>query len=84
MDQVIRSQKALGAALRRRRRELEFNQVEVGEKTTLRQATISGVETGAPGTRLDTLFTLLAALDLELIVRPRTKGSADQIEEISW
>lgn len=82
MDEVIRSQRALGASLRRRRRELDLNQVEVGEKTTLRQATISGVETGAPGTRLDTLFALLAALDLELVVRPRTKGRADEIEEI--
>jgi hypothetical protein len=31
---------------------------------------------------LGTLLDLTAALDLELVLRPRTKGSASEIEEI--
>jgi len=47
----------------------------------LRQATISKLETGEPGTRLSTLFDVLTALDLELVIRPRTKSSSRDIEE---
>ena len=32
--------------------------------------------------RLDTLLRALGALELELVVRPRTKGSANDIEAI--
>jgi HTH-type transcriptional regulator / antitoxin HipB len=34
---------------------------------------VSAAEMGRPGTHLATLCDLLAALDLELIVRPRSK-----------
>jgi HTH-type transcriptional regulator/antitoxin HipB len=48
----------------------------------LRQATISALENSATNARLGTLFDTLAALNLELVVRPRTKGSTKDIEGI--
>ena len=48
----------------------------------LRQATISALENSATDTRLGTLFDALAALDLELVVRLRTKGSAKEFEDL--
>lgn len=81
-SQIARTSRQLGAALRRRRRGLGLNQMQLGAKARLRQATISGLEAGEPGTRLGTLFGVLAALDLELVIRPRTKASTDDIADL--
>lgn len=82
MDQTIRNATQLGAALRRRRRALGLTQTALAEKTHLRQATISDIENGVGSTRLDTLLTVLAALDLELATQPRTKSSSADIERL--
>lgn len=81
-EQIARTPKQIGAAVRRRRRALGMNQKDVGTKTQLRQATISGLEAGEAGTQLRTLFGVLTALNLELVIRPRTKASTDKIEEM--
>lgn len=82
MDQIARTSKQVGNAIRRQRRKLGLNQTSVGDRTKLRQATISAVENGAPGTRLGTLCDILAALDLEFVIRPRTKAKPAEIEDI--
>lgn len=82
MDQIARTSKQIGDALRRRRRTLNLTQRDLGTKTTLRQATISAIEKGEPGTQLRTLFDVLAALNLEIVIRPRTKGTATDIEDL--
>lgn len=82
MDQIARTTKQIGDALRRRRRALNLTQKELGSKTTLRQATISATERGEPGTQLRTLFDVMAALNLELVIRPRTKFTAIDIEDL--
>ena len=79
-EQIARTPKQIGAAVRRCRRTLGINQQDLGKKTQLRQATISGLEAGEPGTRLRTLFDVLTALNLELVLRLRTKASTDKIE----
>jgi len=81
-EQIARTPKQIGAAIRRRRRTLGLNQQDIGQKTNLRQATISGLEAGEAGTQLRTLFDVLTALNLELVIRPRTKASTDRIEEL--
>ena len=80
-EQIARTPKQIGAAVRRCRRALGMNQQDVGKKTQLRQATISRLEAGEAGSQLRTLFGVLTALNLELVVRPRTKASTDKIEE---
>ena len=81
-DHTARSETQLGAILRRVRKQRGLTQAEVGEKTRLRQATISTLEDGAPATRLRTLMLTLAALDLELVVRQRTRSSVGEIGEL--
>jgi len=81
MEQIARTSRQLGAAIRRRRRRLGLSQVALGAQTNLRQATISALENGEPGTQLRTLTDVLAALGLELLVRERTAG-ADRIEDL--
>jgi HTH-type transcriptional regulator/antitoxin HipB len=82
VDQIARTTTQLGAALRRRRKQLGFSQEEIGSKIHLRQATISNLENGELGTKIGTLLEVLSALDLEIVVRPRTKGQLAEIEDI--
>ncbi len=70
MATIVRSPQLLGSALRRARRAAGLTQRALGERTGLRQATISALENGE-GATLDTVFAVLAALDLDLAVDPR-------------
>jgi len=81
-DQIARTPKQVGETVRRRRRAQGLKQKELGDKTNLRQATISGLEAGESGTQLRTLFDVLTALNMELVIRPRTKASNEKIEEL--
>lgn len=80
--QRARTPKQIGALLNRQRDLAELSQHELGSKAGLRQATISKIESGSPTTRIQTICSVLAALDLELQIVPRRKGSADNIEDI--
>jgi HTH-type transcriptional regulator/antitoxin HipB len=80
MEQLARSIDQIGNAIRRRRKLLKLSQEQVGQKTGIRQATISSLEAGDSAARLSTLLDILTALDLELVIRDRTKGL--RIEEI--
>ena len=82
MQQIARTSSQIGAAIRRARKQLGLSQDQVSAKTKLRQATISSLESGDPGTKLETLLDVLAALNLELVVRSRTKGRVADIEDI--
>jgi HTH-type transcriptional regulator/antitoxin HipB len=82
MDQIARTAKQIGAIIRRERRKRNLTQDQLGSKIHLRQATISKLEAGEPATRLGTLLDVLPALDLEIVIRPRTKASSDDIEAI--
>jgi len=79
-DQIARNEKQLGAILRRARRQADLSQQTLGSKIHLRQATLSRLEAGEPAVQIRTLMAALSALDLELLVRPRSKGSAAEIE----
>jgi HTH-type transcriptional regulator/antitoxin HipB len=80
VEQIARTPKQIGAIIQRHRRQLNLTQNEVGARTKHRQATLSRLEAGEPGTGLGTLLDILAALNLEIVVRPRTKGSSEDIE----
>lgn len=81
MNQIARTPKQVGDIVRRYRQAQERTQELLGKQVQLRQATISKLEKGEPGTRISTLFDVLTALDLELVIRPRTKSSTSDIEE---
>ena len=82
MEQIARTSKQIGEAVRRRRKILKLTQQDLGETTGHHQPTISSLEAGEPGTKFRTLFDVLAGLDLELVIRPRTKASSKDIEDI--
>lgn len=79
---LARTPKQLGAIIRRQRSLANLSQAELGGRAGLRQATISQIEAGHPTTRISIICDVLAALDLELTVAPRDKGSSTAIEDI--
>jgi HTH-type transcriptional regulator/antitoxin HipB len=81
-EQIARTEKQLGAILRRARKQAGLTQSELGDNIHLRQGTVSRLEAGKPAVQLRTLMVALSALDLELVIRPRSKGSAADIEAL--
>ena len=81
MNQASRTPKQLGGELRRCRKKRGLTQSQLSSRIAKRQATISTLESAGNGT-LETLFAVLSALDLELSIRPRTKGGSAQLEDI--
>lgn len=71
MEQIVYSPESLGNAIKRQRKAKQLNQKETGSPFKIEQSTISNIEQGTPGTRIETLFRLLAALDLEMVIRPK-------------
>jgi HTH-type transcriptional regulator/antitoxin HipB len=70
-DYTISTPQQLGAVLQGYRRELGLTQKDVGTKVGLAQNAVSQIEGAPERVSLFRLFRLLAALDLELVVRPR-------------
>lgn len=81
METISRMPLQLGNYIRQRRRELGLTQEDLAAKIGVRQRTVSHLETSA-AVRLDTVLRILAALDTELVIRPRTKSSAKDIERV--
>lgn len=81
-DQIARTEKQLGAIVRRARKQSGLTQGGLGDRIHLRQGTVSRLEAGEPAVQLRTLMAALSALDLELVIRMRTKGSAADIEDL--
>ena len=82
MDLTVRTTKQAGAAIRRIRRQKALTQGDLGERMHVRQATVSKLEAGEPATQLRVLMDALVALDLELVIRPRTSASTNDIEDL--
>ena len=81
-DTIARSAHQLGTVIRRARKKRALTQGQLGELMNVRQATVSTLEKDARSTQLQTLLDALAALDLELVVRERTKGQIRDIEDL--
>ncbi|MGI9304786.1 MAG: helix-turn-helix domain-containing protein [Gammaproteobacteria bacterium] len=61
----------LGAVLRDRRQQTSLTQAGVSERVGLRQATVSDFERRPDRARVETLFRLLAALEMDLYLQPK-------------
>lgn len=81
MTDLARTPKQIGNLIRRTRKKSGLNQAQLADLSGLRQETISLIETGNPATRLETILAVLAALNLEFQIVPRSKGNAS-IEDI--
>lgn len=82
MKQLVFSPESLGAAIKRARNLKGLNQTKAGEPFKIEQTTFSSIENGASGTRLETLFRVLAALNLEMIIQSQKVD--DEVREAEW
>lgn len=65
----------LGNAVCRYRLSANLTQASLAKSAGLRQATISKVEKGTDTTEIKTIYSICAALGLELTLQPRKKRS---------
>ena len=79
MNLIARNAKQLGAAIRRNRKKQGLTQSALADRMHSRQATISTLEKGEAA--LSTLIDALTALNLEVVVRPRSKASLQDFLE---
>jgi HTH-type transcriptional regulator/antitoxin HipB len=75
-EQIARTEKQLGAIMRRIRKQSGLTQGSLGERIHLRQGTISRLEAGEPAVQLHTVMEALSALGLEIVIRPRSESAA--------
>jgi HTH-type transcriptional regulator / antitoxin HipB len=81
ISSIARGSKQFGQAVRNRRRALKLTQSALAKKVGSYQKTISKLEAGDSGVKLQTIFDVLAALDLELVIQPRSESST-RIEDL--
>ena len=78
-DFTIKTPQQLGAVLQGFRRERRLTQRDVGTKVGLAQNAVSQIEAASGRVSLARLFKIMAALNLELVVRQRgTPGSGSE------
>jgi len=82
MMELARSPNQIGNIIRRARKRRAWTQTQLADQAGLRQETISLIEAGHPAAKLDTILVILAALDLEFQIAPRSKGETGAIEDI--
>lgn len=81
MQVHIRTEAQLGVALYQFRKNKNFTQAYLASEAGMRQATVSKAESGSETIQLATIIHLLAALDLELVMQPRLKGTIEEYLE---
>ncbi|MFT5138769.1 MAG: HTH-type transcriptional regulator/antitoxin HipB [Rhodothermales bacterium] len=82
MQKMFRSAKQLGSLIHNERVRRGMSQQALADLTGTGQKTISHIENGKEGTRLETIFSLLATLDLEMKLTARGKSSKKSIGDI--
>ncbi|EEE2001781.1 helix-turn-helix domain-containing protein [Salmonella enterica subsp. enterica serovar Kotte] len=81
----ITSPKMLAQAIRDARKQCNLTLRETAASMGMKQSTVSEFENHTEGTRLDTLFKLLAALDLKLqVVSRRGKNNSSDGWDQEW
>lgn len=80
--QIVHSPQDLGQYIQRIRKLKKLTQEEAGASFRIDQTTFSSIEMGAKGTRLETLFRVLAALNLEMVIQERSDKEAR--EKMEW
>ena len=77
MNQIVRLPSQLGALIQSARLQRNMTQQQLASLIGKQQKTISAIENGSEGTKLDTLLRVIAILDLDLQVIPRRKDGKD-------
>ncbi len=74
MSTVVRTSGQLGPVLKRLRKERGWSQQALGNKVGLSQERISVIENHPEKVSLDSLLTVLMALEVEMQIAPKASG----------
>lgn len=77
---IIRSAKDLALYLNDQRKQLKMSQSEVADLVGLKQDTISKFENSPDNSRIDTLFRILSALNLNMSLVEKEQETHEEIE----
>ena len=75
--QKATSPKVLGQILKSTRSQKGLTQDQAGNRVGITQAMVSRIERGESNARIDTLFRLMSALELEVAVKPIEKETGE-------
>lgn len=81
MHQIVRLPSQLGAIIQSERLRQGMTQTELASLTGTQQKTISAIENGREGTKLDTLLSVIGSLSLDIQIVPRERESKS-IEDV--
>jgi HTH-type transcriptional regulator/antitoxin HipB len=79
MNQTTRSPGDMGSAIKQARKAAKLTQTDLAALSGIWQETISRIENGQTGTKIETLFALFAALGLDLVVTDRGKAASTDL-----
>ncbi len=80
MDFIARNPQQLGQILRGRRKSQKKTQQQAAGRVGLLPKTVSGLEISPERSTIESLFRLLSALELEVILRPKESKTESQPE----
>jgi len=84
VDYGARTPAQLGPILRSIRTAHRLSQKDAGAKVGLKQSTVSAIERNSAHTSVATLYKLLSALGLELLVRDKTTDRDPRSRKHEW
>lgn len=82
MTRSARTAKQLGALIREERKRRQMPQKALANLAGTGQKTISAIENGNEGVTLETIFRLLAVLQLEIKISPRALAPGRSISDV--
>ncbi len=77
---LVHSPKDLALIVINQRKKLKLNQSEIGNLVGLRQATVSAFENKPESTKLDTLFHILSAVNLDVRILQKDESINMQVQ----
>jgi HTH-type transcriptional regulator/antitoxin HipB len=80
MNIVTRTPQQLGQSLKARRAKLKLSQTEVGAKVGMKQNTVSVLEISTSSSSVESLFKVISALGLELVLQEKAKSPSSAQE----
>lgn len=83
MEYLVHTPSQLASAFKARRKTCDLTQAKVASKVGLLPKTVSGLEARPEVASVESLLKLVAALDLELVLRPKEESGRAPSGE-SW
>jgi len=83
MEYTIHTPQQLALALRSQRKARRLTQKTAGAAVGLLPKTVSALESSPERSSVESLFKLLSALELELVLRPKSSDT-DQTTSLEW